>query len=511
VRKPPTETEGGSYHGKVGRGVLWSMTNSFVLRASQFAVGIITARLIAPKDFGVFAVALVVFTIIINVSEAGVGTTLIREPERTKEFAPTAVTIALVSAGVLAAIMVSTAHVTANWLGAPNAASSIMVLSLTVLLAGATATPSIQLTMQFRQKEQFLTDVASFVVANGTLVVLLLAHLGPLALAWSRVAGQVVILVMLQYLVHERYLPGFNRERARYLLRIGLPFAGANLVSYIISSVDFALIGRLSGPTRLGYYNLAFNISNWPSNVFSSAVNKVTLPILGRARHDRAELVTHLTSAASAVCACAFPVSAICAGLAHPLIEAVYGPRWTAAAPALYGLSVLGAATVISAIFIDALFALGRSYVLLTAQIISVILLIPGIYLGVRIDGISGAAWTNAIILGGVLLAMYVYAVHACGITVGWLPRVVALPLVGSAAAGVTAHLTATLVSNAALACLAGTAAALVVYVLICGLWLRKTATRLRQLYGKRVDQAAAEPDEAPDTGTDAAIGMTPA
>jgi PST family polysaccharide transporter len=245
--------------------------------------------------------------------------------------------------------------------------------------------------------------------------------------------------------------------------------------------------------------------------VFSSAVNKVTLPIFGRVREDREELATHLSSAVAAICACAFPVSAICAGLAHPLIEAVYGPRWDAAAPALYGLSVLAAATVVGTLFIDALFALGRSYFLLTTQVVSVVLLIPGIYLGVRIDGIAGAAWANAFILGGVVLVLYVYAVRARGIKVGWLPRVAALPLLGSLAAGVTAHLTATLVSNAALACLAGTAAAVAVYLLICGVWLRKTAVQLRQLYGKRVDDTVAEQVASPDTGTDAAVGMTPA
>jgi lipopolysaccharide exporter len=57
----------------MGRAALWSGLNAFVLRLGQFVIGVVCARVIDPKQFGVFAVALTVQTVIVNVSELGVS------------------------------------------------------------------------------------------------------------------------------------------------------------------------------------------------------------------------------------------------------------------------------------------------------------------------------------------------------------------------------------------------------------------------------------------------------
>ncbi|HET6868470.1 MAG TPA: oligosaccharide flippase family protein [Solirubrobacteraceae bacterium] len=90
---------------RVGRGVAWSALNSSVLRVGQFFIAIVTARLVSPAEFGVFVVALTVFSIVVNVSEVGVSAAIIREPDRTRQIAPTVSTIAIVTSALLAVMM----------------------------------------------------------------------------------------------------------------------------------------------------------------------------------------------------------------------------------------------------------------------------------------------------------------------------------------------------------------------------------------------------------------------
>lgn len=59
------EVPGGPSMGRrMQHAALWTSLNSFVLRLAQFAVGVVVARLVAPEQFGVFAVALIVHAIV---------------------------------------------------------------------------------------------------------------------------------------------------------------------------------------------------------------------------------------------------------------------------------------------------------------------------------------------------------------------------------------------------------------------------------------------------------------
>src|SRR3954447_3096110 len=56
---------------KVARGLGWSTGSNLVLRLGNFAVSILMARLIAPEEYGVFAVALTVWLICGSMAEFG--------------------------------------------------------------------------------------------------------------------------------------------------------------------------------------------------------------------------------------------------------------------------------------------------------------------------------------------------------------------------------------------------------------------------------------------------------
>ena len=64
-----------------------------------------------------------------------------------------------------------------------------------------------------------------------------------------------------------RYKPGFSRAQARFVLAFGLPLAGANLLNFILLNADYAFVGRLLGPSRLGIYMLAFNAASWSTSL----------------------------------------------------------------------------------------------------------------------------------------------------------------------------------------------------------------------------------------------------
>jgi lipopolysaccharide exporter len=480
------ESSTGGLGRKLATAAFWSAANTTLLRLGQLGISIVIARLVAPDEFGVFVVALVVYQIVISISEIGVSTALVREVDNADRIAPTVATIAIASSSVLALLMLLTAPLVASALGAPAATDAVRVLAIPLLLAGPTAVPAALLARDFRQGRKMISDAGSFVAANGLLLVLAINGHGVMALAWSRVAGQVVSAILIFAVSSKHYRPGFDRREARRLLRFGLPLAGANVAGFTLQNVDFMVVGRLAGSTQLGYYNLAFTVSSWPPNVFTVILYSVTLPALSRVKGGITELTRHVTTALAGLCAASFLVTTACAVLAHPLVTIVYGERWAPAAAILAVLAVFGSVRVIISLLSDVLVALDHTRNLFLLQLVWLGTLTVTMIAAVHWGGAVGAGWAQVGV--GLLVVIPVYLVvlvRRCGLPLPQLIRPAAFPLIASVVAGTAAHLTAARFDRPLAQLLIGLLVLLVVYGLILGRWLLRLKREVVALYGR--------------------------
>lgn len=483
----------------VGTGALWSALNAGTLRVATFAVSLVAARLIAPHDFGVFVVAVTVFNVAISFAELGVSSAIVREHKRSRELGPTAFTLSLANAGVLAGLMVIFAPTLARQLGSAEATGAIRVLALFVLLAGFSAVPSALMTRDFMQRQRFIIDAAFLVSSTAAMILLVVLGHPVMGLAVSRVAGQVVTVVMITWMAPERYWPGFHWRVAKPLLAFGLPLAGANLLMMAIANVDFAVVGHLLGPRQLGYYNLAFSIAGWPVTIFSAVLIAVTLPTLSRVRDSPGELTKHLAAGLSAVTAASFPVCALCAVLAGPLIDTVYGTRWHPASTALVVLSIFGAARTVLTLFSDLAIALGLTRWLFAIQVAWLAVLVPTMVVCVERWGIAGAGVAHAAVVTLLVIPLYMMLTKRATPVRLAAVRDALLPPLGASLCAAGAAYAATLLVEAALAkLLLGLVVGLLVYALVAGRWLKSLRHRLHDMYWRKDgDAAAAGPDAA--------------
>lgn len=464
------------------RAAAWSGVSTVVLRLGTLIVGIVLARILTPEQFGIYAVALTVQSILITVADLGLSADLIRskEPER---IAPTVATLGLVMGTVMTAITFGFSTTLAALLGSPAAAPAIAVLSFTLVLAGATVVPYAMLQRRFQQREMFVVVVADFVVSTTVTLLLIAAGFGVLGLAIGRVAAQIVSSAMQFALARVRPRYGIDRSMLRPVLAFGVPIAAANLLSWALLNVDNIVLARVAGATALGYYVLAFNISSWPMSALAHVVRSISLPYFARSTRG-GEGLAALTAAAWAG---ALPAGAVLAALAAPLIEVVYGPKWLPAAPVLAALGVYGSLRVVFDIFAGYLYAKGHSGPVLVIQIIWLVVLTAAMMVATRAYGIVGAGWAHVlvaivVILPAYLIALRVTDVHARDfLREAWWPTLATIPTVAAA-------ILARVLFPAALpALLVGGFAAVTTYGVLMWPWLGR---RLRDM--RRVTTATA-------------------
>jgi len=466
---------------KIRSAALWSGLNSMALRLGQFFVGVTVARIIAPDQFGVFAVALTVQAIITNVNELGAGAALARTKRSVDEVAPTVATISIVCSALFTAAMFISAPQLSALLGAPQATGAVRILSLTVLIGGVTAVPYALLVRTFRQDKRFAADAANFVVSTAVVIALGVMGFGATALATSRVAGLLVSLALLYVMITPRYRPGWNRERAREILAYSLPLAGATLVSFTLYNADYMAVGHLRGALALGFYTLAYNISGWPVSVLGLMLNEVVLPAFAQAQDDLVGLARRVRGAFAITCAAALPVSAMILALARPLVTAVYGTRWSAAAAALAVLGLFGSMRILLTLVGNILAGLGRSRQLFLLQFVWIVALVPALIVGIRERGIVGAATAQEVVSIALILPFALWLIKRAGGGSPWMiMRACWVPAAGAVLAWLAAYTVAELVSDAWLALVLGGLAGLGAYVAVVWRWLRKQLEQAR-------------------------------
>jgi lipopolysaccharide exporter len=499
--------DGQQLSGAVRRGLAWSLLNSAVLRLGTFLTGIALARLLAPAEFGAFAVALTAQTVLINLSELGLTAVLVRDGEIGRR-GPTVTTIAGGSGALAFLLMWTTAPALSDFMGAPEATSAVRLMSVVVLAAGLGVAPAARMQRDFQQQRQFAVDATNFVVSTVLTLALAMAGTGVMALAIGRVVGQVAATIIQFALVREWPRFGWDPAVGRSALALGLPLAGANVLSWVLLTVDNAIVGHVSGAAVLGLYALAFNVSSWPMSVIGMATRAVALPGFVRAEADReADAPDALRPAVAWTAAVALPVGVLLAVLAAPLVEVLYGPRWLPAAAALAGLGVFGAVRVVLDVVVSYLVAHGATYAVLLVQVVWLASLTPAMAVAVARYGLPGAGWVHPLVAVLVTVPAYGLVLARRGAAPLRVLAGTVVPVAGAGLVGFAAWAALQLADRPWPALLLGGTAGVLAWGLVLGPWVlrqRRDARTAPSVPGSQALQPTG-PLVRSTAGTDAA------
>jgi lipopolysaccharide exporter len=462
--------EPGVLAARARQGALWDASRTLVVRVTNLVITAIVAHILTRHDFGVFAVALTAYMLVNTFAKFGAGACLMRADFDIDALAPTMVTVSLVSATVAAELTFLFARSIAIALGSPDGAAPVRVMALVLFLEGFSAIPWAQLSRDFRQDRQFWANAISFIPSQVVLILLAKSGYGAMAFAWSIALNQAITAVMLIIYAPTKYLPGFARGALSPLFRVGIPLAGAGFINYILLNVDYAFIGHLIGAVQLGLYTLAFGVASWPVGLIGGAVTAVSMPAFSRIKHDPDLLKSVLVKAVRAASLIVMPICGLMIALARPIVLTLYGARWSASAEVLSVLSLYSAISIFCTLFGTILSGLGKTKIFVVVQLLWLGALVPAMVLGIRRDGINGAAQAHVVIIGLLVLPSYALALKtATGVRLATLVKATLPGLLAASAAALVARTVAAQLASPLLQLASGLAAGGLVYAVAVG------------------------------------------
>jgi PST family polysaccharide transporter len=215
----------------------------------------------------------------------------------------------------------------------------------------------------------------------------------------------------------------------------------------------------------LGFYQLAFNISSGPVAIIAPAVQQVSYAGFSRVADAEKGFAQAFNRALSLLMALAVPACVLLATLAAPLIRALYGERWIPAADALSLLAVLGLMRVAFVLINNCIVAADKRSTLMGIQVLWMAALIPALFVGTRLGGITGASAGHVFVAAAIVAPPSLVALSRAGITVRSMARACFRPALGGALMAVAALLTSRLASGGVGELAAAMAAGAAVYL----------------------------------------------
>ncbi|MCP3801113.1 oligosaccharide flippase family protein [Allokutzneria sp. A3M-2-11 16] len=422
--------------GRFKRGLWLSLLNTLLSRLGTFVLGIVLARLLVPEEFGLYATALVVLTLLFTFSDLGAATAVVRRPGDVRAMLPTAWTVSVVGSTIAFLVCAVSAPWLASALGSPHATDIVRFLAINVLLDGFAAVPAGMLTRELAQARRLVADLSGSVLNLALTATLAFLGYGAWALVIGHVSGTALVVVLLLVLSKQWPRFGFVKEHFLEVGAYGLSVIASSLLLMLAQSVPQMVTASALGVTALGFFYLANNVANWPVSIVSGTMERVALAMFSRSRDHGADLDRAAGGVIGLVGVAVLPGGIALALLAHPIVEVVYGARWEPAAAVLVGLAVAAIGRVFVDLAMHLLLAVGVPLSSALIQLSWLAALVPATIVAAQVWGLPGIGWAQAAVSLFVAVPVHVWGLRRAGVHVSSLVRGMVPSLLSAAVTG---------------------------------------------------------------------------
>ncbi len=329
-------------HGAAKTGLKWLLSTTLVWQVASWSLTLLTARMLAPSEFGIVSMSETIAPYLLLVSCFGVDGWLLQRRPLSETDEHTAFTLNVVLGAGMMLFAFLAAPLLAGFYSEPRVEATFRFTSVVCLLR------AIQVVSESRLRREFKFKVLSLMnltigIGRGVLQ-LILVFLG--FSYWSLVIGGVVkeVAFVATYL-YLRPVPlrfHWDTKLAKQIFKFGLHSSGAAALWIIFSTADNVIIGRLFGNEYLGLYAMAFFLSELPLSKINQIITPLVMPYYSGLANDISELKEAFLRTNRLVVTLVVPPLFGLAVTADEFIHLVLGEKWISMSPMLKVLCFVG-------------------------------------------------------------------------------------------------------------------------------------------------------------------------
>ncbi|MGB0665011.1 MAG: lipopolysaccharide biosynthesis protein [Pontibacterium sp.] len=362
-------------------GINWSAIAMLVQTLLGLVVGAILARLLAPSDFGLLAIVMIIIGFAELFASLGMRPAVARLPEINERIIKQANTLSVLMGTGFCAIVWFAAPAVANFFNEPNSTALIQVTVVGVWLTAISAASRGLLMRQFEFEWLSKVDMAAYLIGYAAVgITLALLDFGVWALVLAHLGSMVVTSGLTLWRVRPSYTLKLIPGEAGQLFRFGMGVSFSSLMAHIAGHVDNLLIGRYLGTAALGYYTRGFHLVTLPIYKIANILTSVMLPSYAELAHDDERFRKVFLRLVQAANLLMIPMYASFVVSGEYIIIGMYGDQWLPAVVSFQILAMAGVFKTMSFIAGTVIQAKNKVHIEAFTQSINTVLLATAVY-----------------------------------------------------------------------------------------------------------------------------------
>lgn len=383
-------------------------------RALGLVSTVVLARLLAPEDFGVVAMAMVVVGFLEVFTHTGVDLALIRDAHAERDHYDTAWTLEILQATALALALLVAAPFATRYFGDARVLEVMQLLSLRAFIGGFENIGVVA----FRRDLNFDREFWFGVFKKMSTVAVTIAAAIVFRSYWALVIGLIggrALDVAISFIMHP-YRPRPTLARFADIWGFSRWLLLARVANLVNRKLDEFVVGGQAGTAAMGNYFVSSDIATAPTEEVVLPMSRGIFPVYSRQQDDRAQLAesffTVLRTTAYLCIALGLGISAV----APELVPLVLGAQWLASVPLMQWLGVWGALMGVALALDPLLLATGRASLLARIKWTQLVVLAPALVYAGHVAGIVGIAAAKTLVMAVTMPLFFFWAMRGEGL-----------------------------------------------------------------------------------------------
>lgn len=384
----------GSLKNRTLSALIYSLGGLMTRGGLEFIFGIILARLLLPKDYGLLGMIMIFIAVSQIFVDSGMTAALIREQEVSNEDYSTVFYYNLLVSLLLYFLLFMSADAISTFFREPKLVLIVRVAGLNLIIG---AFGLIQRTILVRNldfKTQTIVEVIASVLSGVLAILAASKNYGVWALIIKLLSMQ--FFTSLLFMLHNKWIPllAFNMSSFRRFFSFGCKLLLTGILATIYKNVYNIIIGRSYSQAQLGYYTKSVQFRDIAANSLTSSVEKVSYPVLSQLQADENRMKSGFSRIINMSSFVTFPIMIGMAATARPLISVLFGSNWIEMVPYFQLLCLSGTTFPHRALNLNILKVKGRSDIFLGLDILKIVVGLITIYFVILLNlGIFGLLW----------------------------------------------------------------------------------------------------------------------
>lgn len=379
---------------RVARGTAWIAGARLVMRALGLLNTIVVARLLAPEDFGLVAVAMSAMLLLQGFSDIGVAQAVVRFDDADRDDLDTLFTLSAVRGLLIGLLLAGSAPLAGAFYGDARLTGVFLAIAVTPVAMGCINPRFYEYERRLDFSKEFVFSVVNKligVIASITVAIIYRSY-------WAIIAGVVagaLTQLAISYLMRP-HPPRLTLASMRKVFGFSGWLTGVSFMAALNNKLDAFILARVIGVKLTGTYYLGMQLSELSAAELASPLARAIYPGLSELKREPERMRAAFLRGVAALGAVAMPASLGFAFVAPDFISVFLGEKWRASIPVIQILApVLGLQTLFFAIQSYAM-ALGMTRLVFFRELIFFCVRLPVFVWAAVVHGLAGAVWAAA-------------------------------------------------------------------------------------------------------------------